>query len=258
MTKTNSPNPIHSEYESVIDEIARLSPDKYYDAVFRFPMEFYRKRLRMIGATGLKNVLDAGHGFGQWSVALAEANDQVEAVDHNQPRCDISLLLKKHYNVENMSVHCGPLDDLENMFEAESFDMIWCWGVIMFCNRSGVMPVFHKILKPGGLLVLGAANTPQRWQYKYDKGKRDGLDNPNFYKFCEQGINGLDQEVGVNAFGVNVEENAPIAERYGFEVVEVDYDGHIRNDGEEPLLFEPEVNVEDQNVEVVFRKPLGA
>ena len=124
----------------------------------------------------------------------------------------------------------------------------------MFVDRSVVMPIFHRLLKDGGKLILGATNTPQRWHYKFQKGKRDQLDNPNFFRFCEQGMNGLTRETGVNAFGATIEENTAIADRYGFSVEYADYDGQIGLHGEEPLYFEPDVARENQNAEILMRK----
>ena len=67
-------------------------------------------------------------------------------------------------------------------------------------------------------------------------------------------MNGLARETGVNAFGATIEENAPIADRYGFAVEYADYDGQIGLQGEEPLYFEPDVARENQNAEIVMRK----
>ncbi len=242
----------HPEYSMMINQIAELSPDKYYQNVFRHPMDFWRERLEMIGGQGFDRVLDAGHGFGQWSIVLAEHSKVVKAVDHNKPRCDISQILKNHYDATNMDIMCNPLSELETLFEPGSFDLIFCWGVIMFVDRQVVMSAFNRLLADRGILILGSVNTPGRWQYKFDQGIAAGRDNPKFYEKCKQGIDGLDREIGVNSF--SLDGSGPIADRYGFEIEHVDYDGCIDLVSDRTRPYQLMEKQEHQNIELVMRK----
>lgn len=242
-----------AEYAPLVDKIRALSPDRYDNAVFRHPMSFYRDRIDLIGAAGFARVLDAGHGFGQWSISLAEKNGHVTGIDHNKPRCDISLVLKEHYGVENFDVVCEGLDKLDERFNPESFDMIWCWGVIMFTNRRKVMKSFNRLLAPNGRLFLGAVNSPARWAFKYVKGWKDGIKAPNFYKSCMTGIRGSNNENGINAFGFTSARR--IGEIYGFRLDEIGYDGEIDISGNKKVLrFEKTPLKIFQNIELTYTK----
>lgn len=242
----------HPEYDEIMPEIDQLSLDAYHHVVFRHPMNFYRERAKMIGASNFDRVLDAGHGFGQWSVAMAETCGSVVGVDHSQNQCDISNVLKRHYKVSNFSAHCKSVLELDEMFEPASFDLIFCWGVIMFVSREQAMTSFNRLLSDSGTLILGAVNTPERWKYKHEKGKRDGITDENFYNFCKEGMNGLHKENGVNAFSLEAADE--IAGRYGFSVERADFDGCIDFTGDQKLAFEPEVETQDQNIEIVMKK----
>lgn len=243
---------MHSDYDAIAETIRKLSPDNYHEFVFCHPWSFYRQRLEMVGANKYSRILDAGHGYGQWSVIMAETADEVVGVDWNESRCAISQALKDHLNADNFHILRAPLGDLEAHFPRGRFDMIFCWSVIMFASRRDVMTAFNRCLEPGGTLILGAVNTPERWAYKAEKGRRDGLDNPNFYKFCEMGVDGLNNEDGTNAF--SLEESGPIAERYGFEIEHVDHDGCIDIGSDRQLLFEPDLEQTHQNIELIMRK----
>ena len=246
---------IDSEYSSIIDKIIELSPDKYYEFVFRHPMDFYRERILMAGATGFRKVLDLGQGYGQWSVVLSEMNNEVVAVDHSESMCHTAEFLAEHYECANISVRQGSIYDLDDMFAEGEFDLIWCWGVIMFVDRDKALPSINRILSSDGRLLLGAVNTPKRWTYKAEKGRRENLDNPAFYDFCEAGEKGLFADKGVNAYSPSFAINQKILTPYDLELIEVNYDGCIdlQRNGRE-LKFEDLPRLEDENVELLIKK----
>src|SRR3954454_24056465 len=74
---------IHPSYDDLRPLLAEHSPDEYYKYIFLFTMDQFRQRVDMIGFAGAEHVLDAGCGYGQWSVALAEANARVSACDRD-------------------------------------------------------------------------------------------------------------------------------------------------------------------------------
>lgn len=243
---------VHPEYAGIIDRIVALSPDRYYEPVFRHPMDFYRTRVEMIGAGGFGRVFDAGHGFGQWSVALAETGSEVVGWDHNGPRTEIARLVASTFHAGTVEFEVKALSAMDGELEPESFDLVWCWGVVMFTDRCVVMPAFNRILKPGGTLILGSVNTPLRWAYKLVKGIRDKVATRSFIRFCRQGMFGVGREKGVNAFSLSGARR--ICAEYGFELSRVDYDGRIDVAGERVLEFEQTPLRILQNIELVARK----
>lgn len=243
------------EYDPIIGDIAAISRDTYYEFVFRHPMDYFRERVAMAGGGGHGRVLDLGQGYGQWSIALAETNDSVTGVDHSDPMCATARFLADHYRRPNIEIIKASAYDLEKLFEPQSFDFVWCWSVIMFCDRARVMPAVNRLLKDGGMALLGSVNTPTRWAYKAAKGRRDGLENENFYKFCAAGENGLDSETGVNAFSADPGVTRGIVERYGFDLVALDYDGRMDIEDKGRIRpFETLDSLADENVELLIRK----
>ena len=243
---------IHPDYAPLLDDIRNHSPDNYDDAVFQHPMDFYRKRVAMIGAKGYDLVLDAGHGFGQWSVVLAENNQRVIGIDHNQPRYECSKIIKEHFRAENFEPHLDSLYDAEKYVEPGMVDLIWCWSVVMFVDRSKLLPIFANLLRKDGILILGAVNTPSRWAYKIYKGAKDGVRNRNFYKSCLKGMFGLNRDVGSNAY--NFAAAGKIGEQYGFKLDATGRDGCIARHAEPCLPFEADVPERFQNIELVYIK----
>ena len=242
-----------SEFEPIRDKIKTITPDGYDEFVFRHPMSFYRQRVEMMGATGFDRVLDAGQGFGQWAVALAEKNGTVTGVDHGAAMCGVANILIDHYKVKNFTVVQDSLNNAEKLFKPQSFDMIWCWGVIMFTQRSVVMAAFNRLLAPGGKLFLGSVNTPSRWAYKYAKGRWERMNNPHFFEACRNGMRGRDTENGVNAFDFGSAER--IGKRYGFDLERIGYDGTIDVSGQKRrLTFESLPFKACENIEIIYRK----
>lgn len=258
MCNSDAESEIAREFRPIIDEIASRSRDTYYKFVFRHPMDFYRQRARMVGAQGFARVLDAGQGYGQWTAALAEMNGGVSAFDHSEPMVETAKYLLRHFSVANASLEKLSIYDIGRRFEPDSFDLIWCWGVIMFVDRARVMPAFNRLLPMGGLVLLGSVNTPARWAYKLEKGRRDGIPHQSFFDACERGRLGLHSETGVNAFSRDPAVTGQIVDQYGFEVVHLNYDGRIDVAGNRHLPFESLERDDDENVEIVLRKDRAA
>ena len=238
----------HADYSDIIEVIADLSPDKYYKFVFQHPFDFYQRRVRMIGAEGFNNVLDAGHGFGQWSIALAQVNKFVTGVDRNEPRLKISQVVKDHYAQDNVDFRLLDVVDISDRFPAKDFDLVWTWNTIQFMDRGSSMTSFNKVLKKAGVLIIGGTNTSMRWLYKIFVGLRMGIKNKGYYKACYKGFRGAEDETGANA--INFSTASKTAEKYGFELEEIGYDGEICLDQEAPLHFESTPLKLFQNIEM--------
>lgn len=127
---------------------------KFLGRVYRQPPDTYTNRLKAIGFTDRHHVLDAGCGFGQWSMALAELNQQVSGIDPAADRIDIArniaaALGHTHTTFEQSGLEALPFAD-------NTFDAIFCYGVVFLTDVEQSLREFHRTLSPGGTLYVNA------------------------------------------------------------------------------------------------------
>jgi 2-polyprenyl-3-methyl-5-hydroxy-6-metoxy-1,4-benzoquinol methylase len=101
-----------------------------------------------------KRVLDAGCGGGRWSYGLAKLGAHVTAVDTNPSAIAATraALAELGTPAEFMLT---TLEHLDEKFAAESFDLVWSWGVLHHCTSfTKALSALGRIVKPGGLIHL--------------------------------------------------------------------------------------------------------
>jgi len=126
----------------------------FFRRVFSRRMAAYVDRVRAIGFSGLGCVLDAGCGFGQWSLALAAVNDNVVACDSSAVRVEILRGLADALKLSNIEVAQGALPSLP--YRDGMFDAAFCYGVIFLTPWRRSLQELRRVLKPGGRLYLTA------------------------------------------------------------------------------------------------------
>lgn len=101
-----------------------------------------------------REVLEVGSGNGQWLIALdALESRKVVGVEPNDNIREYSLERMEEYSkigrikVDNASAESLPYPDA-------SFDCVLCMGVFMFTRQQKALEEFHRVLRPGGQLVL--------------------------------------------------------------------------------------------------------
>lgn len=115
--------------------------------------DYYKRRLKSIGFVGKENILDAGCGMGQWSIALSELNGKVFGLDISKFRVKIAKTLAATNGVD--AKFCvGKLENLP--FSDSFFDAIFCYGVFMFTDMPKTIKEFIRVIKPGGIIYLNA------------------------------------------------------------------------------------------------------
>ena len=116
--------------------------------------KMYRSRLQAIGFEGLTHVLDAGCGFGQWSLLLAELNGHLSACDISGERLIIAANICRKIGVTNCEFGNGPLNSLP--YDSGVFDGLFCYGVIHATPWKESLRQCARVLKPGGRLYVTA------------------------------------------------------------------------------------------------------
>lgn len=126
----------------------------FFTRVFTTPQQIYEGRLRALGISGLGLVLDAGSGFGQWSLAAAELNAHVCAIDVDPFRTATLNFLKTRLRSERLSVVRGSLGALP--FGNSEVDAIFCYSAIFMGDFRRAMQEAYRVLAPGGRLYYTA------------------------------------------------------------------------------------------------------
>ena len=116
------------------------------------PLDNYLSRIEAIGFTGGKMVLDAGCGFGQWSLALSEKNETVIGLDVSASRVRVCRELAYRLAKDRLIFVPGSMNRLP--FKDRLFDFIFCYGAIMFCDERVALSEFARVLKPGGKMYV--------------------------------------------------------------------------------------------------------
>jgi len=131
------------------------SNDKLFiQRVYQGGLQKYIDRLMAIGFSGRHHVLDAGCGFGQWSLALASLNDRVDACDVSHLRVDFLSDMARQLDVTNVVIKISGIDIMP--YPDNCFDLVYCYGVIFLTPWRQSLHELSRVLKPGGKLYVNA------------------------------------------------------------------------------------------------------
>jgi ubiquinone/menaquinone biosynthesis C-methylase UbiE len=141
---------IIAEHNDILDKLSL----EFLERVYSKDMSVYINRLKAIGFHDFEKVLDAGCGFGQWSIGLAVLNKKVTSLDVATDRLMILNKIAKENNINAIRTKRGVLDELP--FEESSFDGIFCYGAIFLTPWKKTLKEFARVLKKGGMLYVNA------------------------------------------------------------------------------------------------------
>ncbi|MCX7767392.1 MAG: class I SAM-dependent methyltransferase [Flavobacteriales bacterium] len=125
---------------------------EFFDRVWKTNLDVYEKRLKAIGFFGADRLLDAGCGFGQWSVALSFLNRDVWCFDNHPGRISSIKEILKLKRIQN--VYPSVKSIVKTDYTDNFFDLVFCYGVIMFSDFRKSVRELHRVLKPGGRLYI--------------------------------------------------------------------------------------------------------
>lgn len=127
---------------------------QFLNRVYNDGLHKYFTRLSAYGFNDFDCVLDAGCGFGQWTLALSGLNKKVYAVDASPERVRFVQDLTKKIGIQNVTVSVGKIDDL--VFPDTVFDAVFCNIAIFYTPWKDTVKEFYRVLKPKGKLYVNA------------------------------------------------------------------------------------------------------
>lgn len=142
-------------------------------------LDYYIRRIDSLDFSG-ERVLDAGCGQGQWSIALAQRFQHVDAIDMNGTRLGVLHTMIQTMGIANIHVQKGSIDSLP--YDDGTFDAVFCYDVIMFTHIEKVLREFYRVLIPGGRLYVCLNSDGWNWYLVEERWKN----NPELQKTARE------------------------------------------------------------------------
>lgn len=234
-------------FEKVFNKFKdQLDPNgaAFCQRVFQQDEQIYTDRLKALGFEGQSKVLDAGCGFGQWSIPLAKINEHVTAVDVDGSRLMFLDELVRSSGL-NAEIKWASLSDLP--FENDSFTAIFSYSVIFLGDWQKNLAELARTLRPGGQLYFNFNEIGwylNLWQNRpnaaknYDPRSNAAKAFHDTWQYNEYGAVGSQTQIIISE-----EECRNELERLNFENIQFASDGGISLDPSiKPKQFFPETH----------------
>lgn len=231
----------------------------FLQRIYAEGLDKYVSRLKAIGFAGKKTVLDAGCGYGQWSLGLADLNDGVESCDISPLRVKFLTGLAKQLGVANCNAKVSGIDMMP--YPDNTFDAVFCYGVIFLTPWRKTLAEIARVLKPGGHFYVNANGLGWYmflWQEEHNKA--DDYDPKAIAARCLSDTLTYDRK-GIYEPGMNLiiepEGIKQALERLGFQQIEIAHEGGLHLDQSVPApkpFFKGEYNGQVGIYEVMASK----
>lgn len=132
---------------------------EFFDRVFADGIVKYENRILNLDFQGKHcKVLDAGGGFGQWSIALSLHNAFVDCIEYQANRVEVLKKLIEDTGLDNLNVLQGSIESLPEKWKKSGgvFDFVFCYGVIFLTNWKKSLKQLLDVTKQGGLIYICA------------------------------------------------------------------------------------------------------
>ena len=126
----------------------------FIERIFAEGIDKYSQRLKGYNFVNKSTVLDAGCGFGQWSVSLSYLNSEVYSCDISKERVEFLNEVCEREQISNIKTVNAPLTKLP--YEDNFFDVVFCYGVIFITDWKKSLKELIRVLKPNGSLYVSA------------------------------------------------------------------------------------------------------
>jgi SAM-dependent methyltransferase len=237
--------------------LASARDQDFLRRVWSTPAEVYEERLRAIGFRGLRRVLDAGCGFGQWTVALARLNAEVLGADPSAERIAVAREMAAALALDNVAFAQDGIETLGA--DAGSFDAAFSYSVLQLTDYRASLRALHRLLAPGGLLYVNV-NGLGWYVYNLLESHNDSADFSSRQMALEAFENSLDYFArGRHTPGRSIILPRPVLvadlEAIGFEVLAHGPDASVRRAEASPrAFFEPSKYGHESVYEVLARR----
>lgn len=168
------------------DTLPRHQDRDFMLRIYSHGVQYYVDRLKAMGFTHGENVLDAGCGFGQWSIALALLNYQVTGIDYAGIRLVMADAIVKKLSLPMIPFLQGSIESLP--FESNSFDSIFSYSVIYQTDYKKTLQDIYRVLKPSGKVYF-STNDIGWYMYNIINNHNPSIDfNPRVFS-CKTLLN---------------------------------------------------------------------
>lgn len=212
----------------------------FFKRVWSQDLNIYKDRLSSIDFNQKNNVLDAGCGFGQWSLQLSILNNNIYAIDNDHTRINILKELKKLKSIENIHENVGNIQNLE--FENNFFDALFCYSSIYFSDVSKTLDEFYRVLKPNGIIYISTNDIG--W---YFHNLIDGHNSDKYFNSKKMALKTI--ENSVKYYSLGTKEKGQIItpkifmknkmKEIGFKNIRIGSDGTLNNNKIKVKKFYP-------------------
>jgi len=207
----------------------RLSPQdrKFYKTVYATDTEVYLTRLRALGLSGHSRVLDAGCGFGQWTLALAQLNHEVIGVDLDRDRVSTARIMARDHQVRNVRFDEASIEALP--YPDASFDAVFSYSTIYHTRHRVSLLEMARVLRSQGRLYVNYNGVGWYLFLLLHRGVC-ALDGNNIRKGICGIINTVLGRAAIHAVGSR--DTTDTLRQAGCDISAVGADGDIGNSGQ--------------------------
>lgn len=138
--------------ELIRQRAAENGDSSYGDFVSSRPYSYYQHRVDELGFQAIGRVLDVGCGFGHWTAALSEINDEVVGVDRSAQRLAIAAEVANSLSLDNVVLELADVQELP--FPDGRFQGVFCHDTLQYLDRDTALAEFNRVLEPGGRLYV--------------------------------------------------------------------------------------------------------
>ncbi|MFX0115107.1 MAG: class I SAM-dependent methyltransferase [Candidatus Hodarchaeota archaeon] len=141
------------DINSDILNLIKSDNDKnFFKRIYSTKVSVYLGRLKAVGFDCMGKVLDAGCGFGQWSIALSKLNQEVCAIDIRKDRICMAKLMANKSKISNIKYYLSSIENLP--FPNNSFNGIFSYSVLYMLDFYRALNEFHRVLRANGKLYF--------------------------------------------------------------------------------------------------------
>ncbi|HVM45401.1 MAG TPA: methyltransferase domain-containing protein [Candidatus Thermoplasmatota archaeon] len=134
--------------------------DEYDRRVLPFTSRYAADALRLVDLRAGERVLDVAAGSGAFALQAAQAGARVLATDFAPP---MLARLKARARAEKLDVAAEVMDGQALALPDGGFDVAASlFGLIFFPDRARGFAELHRVLAPGGRVVVGGWSTPEK------------------------------------------------------------------------------------------------